>query len=114
MPLVAASHAARTNAPRPGHARPRRRTRRKAFRLGKFLQDWNNLRKSQATGVTALLELVAYGGEGVYFFIEQIVWCGASSLSLSLHVQKEACSTALPHSLSRPLPRPPTHAHTEG
>ncbi len=47
---------------------------RKAFRLGKFLQDVNNLRKSRATGPTYLLEALAYGGEGVYFFIEQAVW----------------------------------------
>lgn len=47
---------------------------RKAFRLGKFLQDINNLRKSKATGYPALLELLAYGGEGVYYFIEQLVW----------------------------------------
>lgn len=47
---------------------------RKAYRLGKFLQDVNNMRKSNATGHLALLELVAYGGEGVYYFIEQIVW----------------------------------------
>jgi len=47
---------------------------RKAFRLGKFLQDVNALRHSRTTGLLALLELVAYGGEGVYYFIEQLAW----------------------------------------
>jgi hypothetical protein len=42
--------------------------------LGKFLQDLNDLRKSRTTGWTAVLELVAYGGEGVYFFAEQLTW----------------------------------------
>ncbi|GFH13439.1 uncharacterized protein HaLaN_09325 [Haematococcus lacustris] len=53
---------------------PLKRASAKAFRLGKFLQDLNNLRKSRATGATAILELVAYGGEGIYYFIEQMVW----------------------------------------
>jgi hypothetical protein len=48
--------------------------RRKAFRLGKFLQDVNSLRKSRATGHVYLLEALAYSGEGVYYFIEQGVW----------------------------------------
>jgi hypothetical protein len=33
-----------------------------------------HLRKSQATGLIALLELVAYGGEGIYYFIERKLW----------------------------------------
>eukprot|EP00798_Chlamydomonas_sp_ICE-L_P021804 gene21804-28825_t len=49
-------------------------TSRKAFRLGKFLQDVNKLRKSNATGEIYLLEALAYGGEGIYYFIEQFVW----------------------------------------
>lgn len=47
---------------------------RKAFRLGKFLQDANNFRNSKATGPLILLEAVAYGGEGVYYFLEQFSW----------------------------------------
>ena len=35
---------------------------RKAFRLGKFLQDVNSFRRSQATGPIYLLEVLAYGG----------------------------------------------------
>jgi hypothetical protein len=38
------------------------------------LQDINNLRKSNATGGTYLLEAIAYGGEGIYYFVEQFVW----------------------------------------
>lgn len=44
---------------------------RKAYRLGKFLQDVQYLRKSKATGLVALLELIAFGGEGIYYFIER-------------------------------------------
>mmetsp|Transcript_1377 Transcript_1377/g.3309 ORF Transcript_1377/g.3309 Transcript_1377/m.3309 type:complete len:265 (+) Transcript_1377:62-856(+) len=47
---------------------------RKAFRLGKFLQDVNAIRHSRTTGYLAILELIAYGGEGVYYFIEQLAW----------------------------------------
>jgi hypothetical protein len=53
---------------------------RKAYRLGKFLQDVQHLRKSKATGLTALLELVAYGGEGVYYFIERELRTQTNSL----------------------------------
>ena len=52
---------------------------RKAFRLGKFLQDVNGLRRSRSLGYMALLELVAYGGEGVYYFLEQLSWCVLSA-----------------------------------
>eukprot|EP00983_Pelagomonas_calceolata_P071084 1151051-Pelagomonas_calceolata.AAC.2 len=48
--------------------------RTKAFRLGKFLQDVNAIRHSRTTGYLAILELIAYGGEGVYYFIEQLAW----------------------------------------
>lgn len=49
-------------------------TRRKAFRLGKFLQDVNSLRHSQTKDAQFVLELVAYGGEGIYYFLEQFTW----------------------------------------
>lgn len=54
---------------------------RKALRLGKFLQNVADLRKAAAAGLQQqgplllLLELVAAGGEGVYYFLEQFVWC---------------------------------------
>ncbi|EFJ43205.1 hypothetical protein VOLCADRAFT_66153 [Volvox carteri f. nagariensis] len=47
---------------------------RKAFRLGKFLQDVNSLRHSKTKDATIILELLAYGGEGIYYFIEQFTW----------------------------------------
>ncbi|KXZ53410.1 hypothetical protein GPECTOR_7g1307 [Gonium pectorale] len=47
---------------------------RKAYRLGKFLQDVNSLRHSKTRDPTFLLELLAYGGEGVYYFTEQLTW----------------------------------------
>lgn len=47
---------------------------RKAYRLGKFLQDVNSIRKANTRSNLFYLELLAYGGEGVYYFIEQFVW----------------------------------------
>ncbi|GLC45802.1 hypothetical protein PLESTB_001154400 [Pleodorina starrii] len=47
---------------------------RKAFRLGKFLQDVNSFRHSKTTDATVFLELLAYGGEGIYYFLEQFTW----------------------------------------
>lgn len=47
---------------------------RKAFRLGKFLQDVNKLRRVKLDGYVGLLELMTYTGEGVYYFIEQFAW----------------------------------------
>ncbi|XP_009364643.1 peroxisomal membrane protein 11A [Pyrus x bretschneideri] len=48
---------------------------RKAFRLGKFVQDVNALRSSKFDSNQELvLALIAYVGEGLYFFVEQFVW----------------------------------------
>jgi hypothetical protein len=47
---------------------------RKAFRLGKFIQDVNVLKKTSFTTRDGLLELIASGGEGFYYFVEQFVW----------------------------------------
>mmetsp|Transcript_6720 Transcript_6720/g.20743 ORF Transcript_6720/g.20743 Transcript_6720/m.20743 type:complete len:238 (-) Transcript_6720:480-1193(-) len=63
-------------------------TTRKAFRLGKFLKDVDSLRKSRATGYLYLLEALAYGGEGVYFFIEQGVWLAKAGV-LSAEQEKQ-------------------------
>ncbi|XP_074365733.1 peroxisomal membrane protein 11A [Apium graveolens] len=54
---------------------------RKAFRLGKFIQDVNSLRNSVIDSAQDLILIVlAYGGEGVYYFIEQYVWLVKSGL----------------------------------
>ncbi|KAM0972904.1 hypothetical protein ACFX13_016561 [Malus domestica] len=54
---------------------------RKAFRLGKFVQDVNALRSSKFDSNQELvLALIAYGGEGLYFFVEQFVWLVKSGL----------------------------------
>lgn len=54
---------------------------RKAFRLGKFIQDVNSLRFSSFTSRQDLIfSIIAYGGEGLYYFIEQFVWLGKSGL----------------------------------
>ncbi|KAE8656572.1 Peroxisomal membrane protein 11-3 [Hibiscus syriacus] len=54
---------------------------RKAFRLGKFVQDVNALRNSHLDSKEEiLLSIIAYGGEGLYYFIEQFVWLAKSGL----------------------------------
>lgn len=67
---------------------------RKAFRLGKFVQDVNELRAA-AGGPTSAVDLflsaAAYGGEGVYYFLEQIFWlskAGILSPELARRCQK--------------------------
>ncbi|KAL7117281.1 hypothetical protein ACP275_03G062200, partial [Erythranthe tilingii] len=61
---------------------------RKAFRLGKFIQDVNAaLRAAVAhSHLNLLLSAVAYGGEGLYFFLEQFVWLGKSGLIDKRHL----------------------------
>ncbi|XP_072997996.1 peroxisomal membrane protein 11-3 [Typha latifolia] len=56
---------------------------RKAFRLGKFVQDLNALRVAgtlPSPPSDRLLTAVAYGGEGIYYFVEQFVWLSKSGL----------------------------------
>ncbi|KAM0899155.1 hypothetical protein ACQ4PT_021458 [Festuca glaucescens] len=57
---------------------------RKAFRLGKFVQDVNALRAARPGGsplpLPPPLVLLAYGGEGVYYFLEQFVWLAKAGL----------------------------------
>eukprot|EP00271_Cylindrocystis_brebissonii_P006433 TRINITY_DN19229_c0_g1_i1.p1 TRINITY_DN19229_c0_g1~~TRINITY_DN19229_c0_g1_i1.p1 ORF type:complete len:255 (-),score=38.82 TRINITY_DN19229_c0_g1_i1:56-820(-) len=47
---------------------------RKAFRLGKFLQNVSELRNKSPTSLLSLLDILANAGEGCYYFIEQFVW----------------------------------------
>ncbi|KAL6901940.1 hypothetical protein ACP4OV_004816 [Aristida adscensionis] len=51
---------------------------RKAFRLGKFVQSLNALRAHP--GPPTPLVILAYGGEGVYYFVEQFVWLAKAGL----------------------------------
>ncbi|CAN6295383.1 unnamed protein product [Urochloa humidicola] len=51
---------------------------RKAFRLGKFVQSLNELRAHPCP--PPALALLAYGGEGVYYFLEQFVWLAKAGL----------------------------------
>lgn len=57
---------------------------RKAFRLGKFVQDVNALRTAAAASSSSssnlLLSVLAYGGEGSYYFVEQFVWLTRTGL----------------------------------
>ncbi|KAJ4962774.1 hypothetical protein NE237_022713 [Protea cynaroides] len=59
---------------------------RKAFRLGKFVQDLNALRNASFNSNQELfLSVIAYGGEGLYYFIEQFVWLAKAGLIDSRH-----------------------------
>ncbi|GMH16236.1 hypothetical protein Nepgr_018077 [Nepenthes gracilis] len=56
---------------------------RKAFRLGKFVQDINALRTTRFNSSNrrhVLLGLIAYGGEGLYYFVEQFIWLAKAGL----------------------------------
>ncbi|XP_052146397.1 peroxisomal membrane protein 11-2 [Oryza glaberrima] len=56
---------------------------RKAFRLGKFVQSINALRTAAYhphPHVHPLLVLLAYGGQGVYNFLEQFAWLAKAGL----------------------------------
>ncbi|KAF5468429.1 hypothetical protein F2P56_012581 [Juglans regia] len=54
---------------------------RKAFRLGKFVQDLNALRNSHFDSKQELvLSIIANGGEGLYYFVEQFIWLSKSGL----------------------------------
>ncbi|XP_058081191.1 peroxisomal membrane protein 11A [Magnolia sinica] len=59
---------------------------RKAFRLGKFVQDVNALRSAHLDSRhRAILAVLTYGGEGFYYFVEQFVWLSKSGLIDSRH-----------------------------
>lgn len=49
-------------------------TSRKAYRLGKFLQNVNAIRKVPLQAPYATLELFANVGECIYYFIDQFQW----------------------------------------
>ncbi|KAF3790669.1 Peroxisomal membrane protein 11A [Nymphaea thermarum] len=53
---------------------------RKAFRLGKFVQDLNALKRTRLDSGKGVLGLIAYGGEGAYYFVEQFVWLAKAGL----------------------------------
>ncbi|KAL8250635.1 hypothetical protein R6Q59_034328 [Mikania micrantha] len=59
---------------------------RKAFRLGKFIQDVNSFRSANLhTKQDIILAIIAYGGEGLYYFVEQFVWLAKSGLIDAKH-----------------------------
>ncbi|XP_010543082.1 PREDICTED: peroxisomal membrane protein 11A isoform X2 [Tarenaya hassleriana] len=61
---------------------------RKAFRLGKFVQDVNALRSSRwDSNHEVLFSIVAYGGEGLYYFVEQFIWLSKSGLIDARHAR---------------------------
>lgn len=59
---------------------------RKAFRLGKFVQDVNSFRNSHLDSREDLiLSVIAYGGEGLYYFVEQFIWLAKAGLIDAKH-----------------------------
>ncbi|KAI3761190.1 hypothetical protein L1987_51601 [Smallanthus sonchifolius] len=59
---------------------------RKAFRLGKFIQDVNSFRSAKLNSShDIILAIIVYGGEGLYYFVEQFVWLAKSGLIDSKH-----------------------------
>ncbi|XWS21092.1 hypothetical protein CRYUN_Cryun30bG0025600 [Craigia yunnanensis] len=59
---------------------------RKAFRLGKFVQDVNALRNFHLDSKQEIfLSIIAYGGEGLYYFVEQFIWLAKSGLIDAKH-----------------------------
>jgi hypothetical protein len=48
--------------------------RRKAYRLGKWLANVNAIRKMPLSTRYSYLEWLANGGEGAYYFVEQLTW----------------------------------------
>ena len=65
---------------------------RKAFRLGKFIQDVNALRSARYEyhhdPRRWILSMIAYGGEGIYFFVEQFIWLAKSGLIDPSHAKR--------------------------
>lgn len=62
---------------------------RKAFRLGKFVQDLNALRATHFTSHSHLnlfLSVITNAGEGLYYFVEQFVWLGKAGLIDKRHL----------------------------
>ena len=53
--------------------------RRKAYRLGKFLQSLNAVRKQPLGMQMGVLELLSNGGEAVYYFTEQFTWSASAA-----------------------------------
>lgn len=62
---------------------------RKAFRLGKFVQDLNTLKKiKDFRSRDGMLELLATTGEGFYYFVEQFVWLVKAGLIDKRHSKR--------------------------
>ena len=47
---------------------------RKCYRLGKFLQGVNELRRVDGRAPTAPLAVLAHAGDAAYYFLEQFTW----------------------------------------
>jgi hypothetical protein len=73
-----------SQAPEPTAPFPPNPDRRKAYRLGKFLQNVHGLRNaslwtaagggSRTEVALGVLEVVTFVGEGVYYFLDQFLW----------------------------------------
>lgn len=63
-------------------------TSRKAYRLGKFLQHVNSARKVQLTSASSVCDLIAYAGDGIYYFIDQFVWLAKAGFIHKSHAKR--------------------------
>ena len=73
-------------------------TSRKAYRLGKFLQNVNTVRRIQLHQPHSTLELIAAVGDGIYYFVEQFQWLvkvGVIPATLSPRLTKISASAEL-------------------
>jgi Peroxisomal biogenesis factor 11 (PEX11) len=73
---------------------------RKALRLGKWLGNVEKINSLHLSGPYDVLQLIAYGGEGVYYFIDQFIWCRPCSVhadwSNGLASLADACAQLWP------------------
>jgi len=67
--------------------------RRKAYRLGKWLGDLNSVRKTPLSVRYSYLEILASGGEGVYYFFSVRLWLTCAP---ALELGRTRCDNALP------------------
>ncbi|KAK9821987.1 hypothetical protein WJX81_003471 [Elliptochloris bilobata] len=69
-------------------------TSRKAYRLGKWLADVNAVRKTPLSVRYSYLEILASGGEGIYYFVEQLTWLVKAGLLDKRHARRFALTSA--------------------
>lgn len=79
---------------------------RKAYRVGKWIQNVNALRKQNIKHQLDYLELLANIGEGVYYFLEQLTWWSLQPSTKTVLFQRSWTRSwqRSVHLISNPLP----------